>query len=187
MKKILFFSSIGFVCSIFIFVLISRAFYYSNVPQSCISCHEMQVFYESWKLSAHGIKEKGVFKARCVDCHLPHDSFFNYVTYKIKAGVNDWWAHILRKKDTPDKWLSYLVEKELKGSKKTVAFDSGCKRCHKELIGHGIPLKAIKAHKEYLLGETEKNCVSCHKEVGHGDIITFITKLRKKTKNKKGG
>ena len=184
MKKFWFFLG-GFVFSALLFFWISAEVYYSNSPESCMSCHEMRVFYNTWKNSVHGLADKGALRARCVDCHLPHTSLYAYLFTKAKAGLHDWQAHISGKMNSPEKWLAYLRQRELAPGKPT-AFDSGCRQCHKVLIGDGIPIKAIKAHKAYLIGETNKTCVSCHRSVGHGDIISTFTELTKRTQ-KKGG
>ena len=45
--------------------------YLSSDPVVCITCHPMQTLYDTWEHSAHRAR------ATCVDCLLPHDSFFN--------------------------------------------------------------------------------------------------------------
>ncbi len=176
---------IGFVVCGICFFLIASEVYYSNTPRSCMSCHEMRVFYNTWKLSAHGLAEKGAVRAKCVDCHLPHTSLSGYLLAKARAGLHDYLAHFSGKMNTPEKWLDYVKQREMRETVKPIAFDSGCRQCHKVLIGNGIPLKAIKAHKAYLLGETKKTCVSCHRSVGHGDIVSTFTELTRK--QNKGG
>jgi cytochrome c nitrite reductase small subunit len=169
---------------ILFFLWIGAKIYSSNTTEFCISCHEMEIFYNTWRISSHGLRNMGASRARCVDCHLPHTSFFNYLFTKIKLGWHDYWAHLSGKKDSPGKWFIYL-KKHRNVLGRRIVYDSGCRRCHKVLIGNGIPLKAVKVHKTYLLGETNKTCVSCHRAVGHGDIITTLTEMNKKIQ--KGG
>ncbi len=136
----------------------------------CSSCHEMKVFYETWEAGIHGPAQKGVVKAECADCHLPHDNMINYLISKFKFGLNDYLAH-LRGKGKPEHWIEHWKHKV---PYKHQAYESGCRECHKNLVAKGIPIKAFKAHREYELGHTRENCITCHQTVGHGDVITAM-------------
>ncbi len=168
---------IGFVvgallCGIVALVSFAKVEETSEV-KFCASCHEMQVFYDTWKTSAHGISHRGVIRARCVDCHLPHGNFVDYLITKAVAGMSDYYAHMTGKKAKLSSWLEEL-ESRRNVEKPAFVYESGCRKCHKELVGNGIPLKAFLAHRSYLLGETDKTCVSCHRNVGHGDVIAYL-------------
>lgn len=39
--------------------------YYAIHPESCLKCHSMKPYYESWKSSMHSVAAKS-----CIDCHL---------------------------------------------------------------------------------------------------------------------
>jgi len=136
----------------------------------CGSCHEMKVFVETWEAGIHGPSKKGVVKAECADCHLPHDNMINYLISKFKFGLNDYLAH-LRGKGKPEHWIEHWKHKV---PYKHQAYESGCRECHKTLVAEGIPLKAFKAHREYELGHTRENCITCHQTVGHGDVIVAM-------------
>ncbi len=162
---------IGFVIAI-IFSLISAAQVKStSTVEFCNSCHEMNPFYETWAMGPHGLDNKGAIKARCVDCHLPHDSLVNYLVTKTKAGLHDMQAHWRGKKT---EWLKLWKNR---GPYVHEAYESGCKECHKNIIAPGIPTKAISAHKAYLSGQTERDCIDCHYLAGHGDLVQVFRDL----------
>ncbi len=140
----------------------------TNTVNFCASCHEMRVFYETWNVSPHGKAEKGVIKAKCADCHLPQKDVLTYLTAKAFYGVNDIGAHFVKKK------VDWIAKWEGREEHVHEAYESGCKKCHKDLIAPGIPIKAFLAHRAYELGETRKTCISCHKHVGHGDLVYAI-------------
>ena len=54
------------------------------------------------------------------------------------------------------------------------AYESGCRECHENIVAPGIPIKAFTAHRQYQLGYTRENCISCHQTVGHGDVVTAM-------------
>ncbi len=139
---------------------------YTSTPEYCASCHEMQPFYDSWSETSHGMKDKGVVKAVCVDCHLPHTGTLAYMLAKGKSGANDTWAHITGRKTD---WIANLEDSE------EYTYHTGCRKCHVELVAQGIPLKAYRAHNQYKLGETSMTCVTCHDEAGHGDVADFMS------------
>ena len=170
-----------FVTLCFVFISVSAVVSTSKV-RFCVSCHEMRPFYNTWKNGVHGTYKMGAIKAKCVDCHLPHKSITGYLVAKAMFGLNDFWAHNFKKTETlPLTWI-----KEWEGIKPKAhkGYESGCKECHKELIAPGIPIKAFTAHRAYLLGETNKTCISCHHMVGHGDILTYMRNKLREQKNK---
>ncbi len=169
-------------CIIAFLVALVIAFFAAKQVQStstvefCNSCHEMHPFYRTWAAGKHGTDAKGVIRARCVDCHLPHDSLGNYLKTKTKAGLHDIKAHWMGKKTD---WLTLWKNR---GPYVHAAYDSGCKECHKKLVAPGIPLKAYTAHKTYLVGQTKRTCLDCHHEVGHGDLVAEFREIAKKAK-----
>ncbi len=150
----------------------------TNHVSFCKSCHEMRFFHNTWVTGPHGTHNRGTIRAKCTDCHLPHEGLMKYLITKAKAGMSDFYAHMTKKKASLKEWIA-----ELENTKRPrKVYESGCRECHKELIGSGVPLKAILAHRAYLLRETDKTCVSCHKTAGHGDLIAQL-----KEKIKQGG
>ncbi len=143
----------------------------TNRVEFCASCHEMGLFYETWKESVHGRAEKGVVRAKCVDCHLPYSNMAAYLYKKAKKGISHYSAHITKKEID---WLS-VVEKNrsyLKGE-----YDRGCKTCHKSLVAPEISLKAFRAHRAYETGQTNRSCVTCHNNIGHKDLKDALNEL----------
>lgn len=175
--KLFFSFLIGFVLAILIALFSAAQIENTNKVSFCASCHEMKIFKETWAKSAHGTIHKGAIRAKCVDCHLPHEGLVKYLITKAAYGMNDYYAHVTGKKATIKHWIEHWKKKKPYVHK---AYESGCKVCHKELIGNGIPIKAIIAHKAYLIGETKKTCVSCHYMVGHGDLLATLMQKNKK-------
>jgi len=134
-------------------------------PEYCKTCHEMEQFHDAWQSGAHGSEEKGVRKATCVDCHLPHDGTLNYLVTKARTGMHDLWAHYT---GVETDWEARL------DMRNSYTYDSGCRKCHVELVAPGISIKAINAHRDYRLEATEKTCVDCHYETGHGDLAVLF-------------
>jgi cytochrome c nitrite reductase small subunit len=156
---------IGLCLAIVLALVTASKIHSTNKVEFCTSCHEMKTFYQTWVLSAHGHAQKGAMKARCVDCHLPESNILTYLTTKAKAGAKDYIAHINSKKVD---WIARRKERH------SYTYESGCKKCHKELVVPGIPIKAFLAHRAYELGETDKTCISCHQNVGHGDLLLAL-------------
>jgi len=136
----------------------------------CTSCHEMEVFGETWIAGRHGPGRDGTVAAKCTDCHLPHEGVLPNLTKKAMLGANDAYVHYF---GTEPDWIENLEHRD------EFTFDSGCKKCHVELVAPDIPLKAFLAHRDYLTGETEKTCISCHTDVGHKNLIEHLQKQMK--------
>ena len=175
---------LGVVVAVIFSIITASKIIATGKADFCRSCHEMEIFYETWEQGLHGPGQKGIIKAQCADCHLPHDNILSYLGSKFKFGLNDFWGHI-RGKGKPEHWLAHWKHKL---PYRHQAYESGCRECHEKIIAPGIPLKAIKAHKEYELGLTRENCITCHQTVGHGDILSVMrAEARKQAleKNKK--
>ena len=171
---------IGICITIILALLAGAQVRSTSKVRFCASCHEMQPFYQTWQMAVHGTSKMGVIKAKCTDCHLPNRSFMGYLIAKLRFGINDYWAHYFKKKETLP--LIWMAEWEGTKTKAHQGYESGCKKSHKDLVAPGIPLKAFKAHRAYELGETDKTCISCHQMVGHGDLLAY---MREKFKDDK--
>ena len=131
----------------------------------CSKCHSMKGVAKAYRHDMHGGNNKHGFKAKCADCHLPHDNVFHYVTAKAYTGVKDvlgefFWA------DSFD-WVGNLKHRQ------DFTYTSGCVKCHDlSVIRYEIP-KAYLAHKDFLSGK-EPSCVKCHEHVGHKNIQDFL-------------
>ena len=171
MRKLIYGVVIGGVVGLVFSLVTASQFERTSTVEFCSSCHEMTVFHGTWRDGPHGLIHRGAIRAKCTDCHLPHDGLLHYIRAKIFYGLNDYYAHVTGKKASVKHWLEHWEHKKPYVHK---AYVSGCKKCHKEIIGDGIPIKAILAHKAYLIGETKKNCISCHHMVGHGDVLSVL-------------
>ncbi|RUM87354.1 MAG: cytochrome C [Thermodesulfatator sp.] len=165
---------IAFLIALLIAFFTAKQVKSTSTVEFCNSCHEMNPFYKTWAAGKHGIDSMGAVRARCVDCHLPHDSLANYLKVKTQAGLHDMKAHAMKKK-TP--WLEIWKNR---GPYVHEAYESGCKECHKKLVAPGIPVKAFTAHKAYIVGQTKRTCIDCHHEVGHGDLVTEFREIAQK-------
>ena len=61
----------------------------TNTDTFCVSCHIMTPFRASWQDAVHGGQNPQGFAAQCVDCHLPHGDFFQFLTVKAITGTSD--------------------------------------------------------------------------------------------------
>ncbi len=144
---------------------------HTSSVEFCASCHSMQQFHDAWINGKHGTGKKGIIVAKCADCHLPHDNMVHYLWVKGISGTKDTVATIFGYQ--PD-WIKNLEKRE------EFTYESGCRKCHVNLVAPGIPLKAFKAHRQYELGETQKTCISCHQDVGHGDLKSILSDKKSK-------
>ncbi len=160
LKKI---SLITFVIAVAFFVFIVYASkmpsYLSNDPKACINCHVMNTQYATWQHSAHARE------ALCVDCHLPHDGFFN----KYKAKAIDGWKH--SKAFTLN---TYNPAIEISDEGAQIVQDN-CISCHKSIVST-IVKNADKYHR-FASPEvaTGRRCWECHKSVPHGKVRAITT------------
>ena len=137
----------------------------TNTDTFCVSCHVMIPFRDAWAASVHGGENPQGFAAQCVDCHLPHGNFIEYLTTKAITGTSDI-IHNFTIDTTTYDWESAAEANRLR-----FTFDSACRRCHQNLTPPGIGHGGLIAHRAYLRGATEKRCAECHPHVGHRDMI----------------
>ncbi len=160
LKKI---SIASFVIAVGFFVYIVYASkmtsYLSDDPKACINCHVMNTQYATWQHSSHSQR------ALCVDCHLPHDGFFN----KYKAKAIDGWKH--SKAFTLN---TYKPAIEISDEGAEIVQDN-CIACHKSIVST-IVSNAEKYH-NYANPEvaTGRRCWECHKTVPHGKVRATTT------------
>ncbi|NDY43581.1 hypothetical protein G3N55_12125, partial [Dissulfurirhabdus thermomarina] len=160
--------AVGFVAAAAAGLLTASQVRSTSSVEFCASCHEMTLFRRTWETGPHGTARMGAIKARCVDCHLPHEGVVGYLAVKTRAGIHDVLAHLTGKKTD---WLSKWKNR---GPHVHGAYESGCRHCHKDLVVPGIPIKAFSAHRAYRLGETTLHCLDCHQKAGHGDIAAVL-------------
>lgn len=147
----------------------------TNTDAFCVKCHAMTPFRASWQESVHGGQNPQGFAAQCVDCHLPHGNFVEYLTTKAITGTGDVIQNITFDAQQFD-WAA-----NAEGNRLHFTFDSACRRCHHNLTPPGIPSGGLIAHRQYMLGNTAKRCAECHPHVGHKDMLETAARFFNKT------
>ena len=134
----------------------------------CDNCHAMTPFRMAWQDSVHGGQNPRGAAAQCVDCHLPHDNFADYLVTKAQTGTSDE-LHNLTIDAASFDWAGKAAR-----DRRLFTYDSACRRCHHDMTPPGIPFGGVIAHRAYLLKETDRHCVDCHPEVGHRDLFRTV-------------
>ncbi|MBR8465068.1 NapC/NirT family cytochrome c [Campylobacter sp. faydin G-140] len=143
----------------------------------CVSCHEwMDPFVKTYQKSTHGGTNKIGFKAKCVDCHLPHDSYIKYVFQKALNGASEV-THMAFNDAKDANW------QENRKNRDKFVYNSGCLSCHKTILDINSTNKNIDdMHKIYIDfkdSKTDKvSCVSCHKNVGHKELGKTLYEIK---------
>ncbi len=140
----------------------------TNKDVFCASCHIMEPFRTSWQGSVHGGQNPQGFVAQCVDCHLPHGNFLEYVFVKGKTGIGDVVQNFYVDGAEFD-WVENAEKNRLK-----FTFESACRHCHHVLTPPGLTMGGLIAHRSYLRGEANRTCAECHPHVGHKDMIETV-------------
>ncbi len=122
--------------------------YFSTDPKACANCHIMNDQYASWtKGPHHG-------DARCVDCHLPHDTVEKYLA-KALNGYHHSKGFTLQDFHEP-----ILIK-----PRNAEILQDNCLRCHGDLVHDAL----VAGAREPQPAEVEDGrCVHCHRGVGHG-------------------
>lgn len=137
----------------------------TNTDVFCITCHAMKPFRAAWTNSVHGGNNPRGVAAQCVDCHLPHGNFVQYLTAKAITGTGDVLQNLVMNTAEFD-WAGNAEE-----SRHEFTYDSACRSCHKDLTPPGLPRGGFLAHRAYLRGAAGRMCSECHPHVGHKDMI----------------
>ena len=137
----------------------------TNTDTFCVTCHHMTPFRTSWLDSVHGGNNPQGFRAQCVDCHLPHGSFVEYLTAKAITGTSDVLHNIVFDPYEFD-WAANAEKNRL-----NFTYDSACQSCHRNLTPRGQSTGGFIAHRAYQRGKVKKRCTQCHPHVGHKDML----------------
>ena len=164
----------GIVCAIVVVLASGFMIETTNTDEFCAKCHVMEPFRASWQASVHGGNNPQGFTAQCVDCHLPHGNFIDYLVTKAITGTSDVIQNMRIDGKTFD-WAGNAEKNRLK-----FTFDSACLRCHANLMAPGLSSGGFLAHRDYLNGFTKKMCAECHPHVGHKDMMDFVDKHYRK-------
>ena len=137
----------------------------TNTDKFCVGCHAMKPFRTAWQKSVHGGKNPQGFTAQCVDCHLPHGNFMEYLVTKAVTGTGDVLQNLVFEPAEFD-WAANAEQNRLH-----FTYDSACRRCHHNLTPPGLTSGGFIAHRAYLRGNVRKRCTECHPHVGHRDML----------------
>ncbi|AQW81437.1 NapC/NirT cytochrome c family protein [Campylobacter pinnipediorum subsp. caledonicus] len=143
----------------------------------CVVCHEwMDPFVDTYAHSSHGGANKNGFKAKCVECHLPHDNHVKYIFQKALNGFNEV-THMAFNDAKDAKW------QENRKNRSKFVFDTGCLSCHKTILDINSTNQNIKdMHNLYVKFKNDPkeklDCVTCHKNVGHKELGKTLYELK---------
>jgi|SRR4051794_19599898 len=116
--------------------------YFSTDPKACANCHIMNDQFASWSKGPHH------GDARCVDCHLPHETVQKYLA-KASNGYHHSKGFTLQDFHEP-----ILIK-----PRNAAILQGNCLRCHGDFV-HDVLTGAG--------AREETRCTHCHREVGHG-------------------
>lgn len=116
--------------------------YLSSDPAACANCHIMQDYYNTWQKASHH------HVAKCVDCHLPHDTIGKYIS-KADNGFFHSMANTLQNFHEPI---------QIKPRNRRIT-QNNCVACHQDTIHAMFPANP---------GGEVASCIHCHADVGHG-------------------
>ncbi|WP_104695135.1 cytochrome c3 family protein [Helicobacter salomonis] len=155
----------GCMAGVFLSVLTVQAVEWTADDKFCGICHIMKPEIDAYHLDKHGGNNAVGFKARCVDCHLPHNNVVSYFVRKAILGMEDVYGNVFKDPNKLD-W-----EKNRRRATEYV-FDSGCLHCHSSLMrATSSNMKSFLPHRDYFEGLSQKKCVECHlDEVGHKNL-----------------
>jgi nitrate/TMAO reductase-like tetraheme cytochrome c subunit len=141
----------------------------ASTPRFCVSCHEIEFAFNSWRTSSHVNNAQG-FVADCMDCHLPapHDTF-NFFYQKTLHGAKDVVLHFVMQD------YDHLKNRE----KAYASFNNNqCLKCHRNILYIPDKRGAMLAHRSVLYAQAgnEKKCVDCHRNLVHNQREAYAYK-----------
>jgi len=143
------------------------ALHATSTMEFCSSaCHEMKIYEEELRYSAHA-KDADGKPIACNQCHIPIGYGPKYFAVKTYSGLKDLFVHV---KDKPES----LNRVELQPMARRFIDDDNCLKCHADLYKDAKNEKAISelgklAHDAYLgkSGQAKSNCAGCHINMAH--------------------
>ena len=132
---------------------VSRAHsYLSDEPATCVNCHIMAPFYQSWSHSSHAQW------TTCNDCHVPQDNFFSKYAFKAKDGL--YHAAVFTVRGEPQ------VIRPRDASYEVIM--NNCIRCRTQLNTEFVKTGMI-SYSDVKDGKG-KACWDCHTEIPHTKV-----------------
>lgn len=134
-------------------IYMSRAHsYLSDEPATCVNCHIMAPYYQSWNHSSHAQQ------ATCNDCHVPQDNTVEKYAFKAMDGLYHAAVFTVRKEPQ--------VIRPRDASYKVIM--NNCIRCHTQLNTEFVKTGMI-TYAEVKEGQG-KACWDCHTSVPHTKV-----------------
>jgi len=134
-------------------IYMSRAHsYLSDEPATCVNCHIMAPYYQSWNHSSHAQW------ATCNDCHVPQDNAIEKYAFKAMDGL--YHAAVFTVKAEPQ------VIRPRDASYEVIM--NNCIRCHTQLNTDFVNTGMI-TYAEVKEGQG-KACWDCHTSVPHTKV-----------------
>ena len=139
----------------------------TSTTEFCYTCHSHESFIKpEYEASSHFSNAAGV-RAECADCHLPHDSWFDYVWTKAVVSL-DVFPELMGKLDTAEKFeahraeMAELVWREFKEN------DSAfCRSCH-SIAAMNLELQDRQSARRHTQAESRgETCIDCHYGIVH--------------------
>ncbi|MDR1677442.1 MAG: cytochrome c nitrite reductase small subunit [Deltaproteobacteria bacterium] len=130
----------------------SKAWSYAfDDPKTCVNCHVMGSYYQSWDKSSHAIW------TTCNDCHVPNDKILRQYAFKAVDGL--YHAAVFTVGAEPQ------VIRARESSKEVLL--ENCIRCHSPLVTEFAKMDAD--YDRIRTGE-KKVCWDCHQDLVHTSI-----------------
>ena len=126
--------------------------YLSADPKVCINCHTMNTHYATWQHSSH--RER----ATCVECHLPRESLVDKIFAKSRDGFKHSFAMTFHTYEKKNIRTSEDAQKRIQAN---------CIACHREIVSEITAYGKLYQTKGEI-GQIDRKCWSCHREVPHG-------------------
>ncbi len=126
--------------------------YASDDSATCVNCHVMAPYYNSWSNSSHAVWTS------CNDCHVPHTSTFDKYLFKAMDGL--YHSAVFTLRTEPD------VIRTRKSSSQVIM--ANCIRCHTQLNTEFVDTGMV----DYAATERGegKACWDCHRDVPHTTV-----------------
>lgn len=177
MKKIILIVLISGFLGFLLVLPVNYALDKTSDSDFCVSCHEMTPMVLAYKSDVHGGNNAKGVKARCVDCHIPHDNLAKYVLTKAKNGIVEGYIHFTKNVDE----INWHEKRKNRGN---FVYDNGCMSCHSKILNNTLSsFKAQQMHEHYVkLKDTKEAlaCANCHIEVGHNELNNILNYYKPK-------
>jgi len=125
--------------------------YFSSNPDSCVNCHIMASYYDSWRHSSH-------MRFSCNECHIPQSNILSAYMFKAKVGIYHTTV-----------FASHKESQAIRPTKSSYAvIMENCIRCHNQL-NTALVKTGMFTYADTMKGNG-KACWDCHTQVPHTKV-----------------